>query len=129
MPAIPKTGPSLFLGLELGIDQLRASLVDETLELAGVECVDFDSELPEYKYVFCWPACRQSMTFSPYLVISAERKVESLLHQERPIQRLLKCGSRDSVSRTALTQSPIFRIIPAEPFFSFRICSDRERVA
>jgi len=49
MPAIPKTGPSLFLGIELGVDQLRASIVDESLELVGVECVDFDSELPEYK--------------------------------------------------------------------------------
>ncbi|KAF9530785.1 hypothetical protein CPB83DRAFT_850311 [Crepidotus variabilis] len=49
MPAIPKSGPSLFLGIELGIDQLRASIVDDTLELVGVECVDFDSELPEYK--------------------------------------------------------------------------------
>lgn len=52
MPAIPKAGPSLFLGIELGIDQLRASIVDDTLELVGVECVDFDSELAEYKYVF-----------------------------------------------------------------------------
>lgn len=51
MPAISKTGPSLFLGIELGIDQLRASIVDDTLELVGVECVDFDSELPEYKCV------------------------------------------------------------------------------
>jgi len=51
MPAIPKTGPSLFLGIELGIDQLRASIVDDTLELVGVESVDFDSELSEYKCV------------------------------------------------------------------------------
>lgn len=47
----PKTGPPLFLGLELATDQLRASIVDESLELVGVECVDFDSELPEYQYV------------------------------------------------------------------------------
>ena len=51
MPTIPKTGPSLFLGIELGIDQIRSSIVDDTLELVGVECVDFDSELPEYKCV------------------------------------------------------------------------------
>lgn len=52
MPSLPKSGgPSLFLGIELGVDQLRASIVDESLELVGVECVDFDSELPEYKYV------------------------------------------------------------------------------
>lgn len=44
-----KTGASLFLGIELGIDQVRASIVDETLELVGVECVDFDSDLPEYQ--------------------------------------------------------------------------------
>ncbi|KAF7305310.1 hypothetical protein HMN09_00782600 [Mycena chlorophos] len=45
MPA----GSSLFLGLELAVDQLRASLVDESLELVGVECVDFDTELVEYQ--------------------------------------------------------------------------------
>ncbi|KAJ7055463.1 D-xylulose kinase [Mycena amicta] len=45
MPA----GSSLFLGLELAVDQLRASLVDENLELVGVECVDFDTELSEYQ--------------------------------------------------------------------------------
>ncbi|KAF5319146.1 hypothetical protein D9619_008472 [Psilocybe cf. subviscida] len=49
MPAVSKTNTSLFLGIELGIDQLRASLLDETLELVGVECVDFDAELPEYQ--------------------------------------------------------------------------------
>lgn len=52
MPAIPKTGPSLFLGIELGIDQIRSSIVDDTLELVGVECVDFDTELREYKFAF-----------------------------------------------------------------------------
>ncbi|KAF8151500.1 hypothetical protein B0H34DRAFT_822751 [Crassisporium funariophilum] len=49
MPALPKTGPSLFLGIELATDQLRASIVDEGLELVGVESVDFDSELSEYQ--------------------------------------------------------------------------------
>jgi len=51
MPA-PKTGPALFLGIELSTDQFRASIVDESLELVGVECVDFDTELPEYQCVF-----------------------------------------------------------------------------
>jgi hypothetical protein len=51
MPPGPKTGPALFLGLELATDQLRASIVDESLELVGVECVDFDTELPEYQFV------------------------------------------------------------------------------
>lgn len=45
----PKSGSSLFLGLELATDQLRASVVDENLELAGVEVVDFDTELPEFQ--------------------------------------------------------------------------------
>ncbi|KAG9318826.1 hypothetical protein JVU11DRAFT_930 [Chiua virens] len=45
----PKAGPALFLGLELATDQFRASIVDESLELVGVECVDFDSELSEYQ--------------------------------------------------------------------------------
>ena len=50
MPA-QKIGPALFLGIELAIDQLRASIVDESLELVGVEYVDFDIELPEYQCV------------------------------------------------------------------------------
>ena len=45
----PKSGSSLFLGLELATDQLRASVVDENLELVGVETVDFDTELPEFQ--------------------------------------------------------------------------------
>ncbi|OBZ73108.1 putative D-xylulose kinase A [Grifola frondosa] len=44
----PKSLSPLFLGLELATDQLRASIVDDNLELVGVEAVDFDSELPEY---------------------------------------------------------------------------------
>lgn len=39
----------LFLGLELATDQLRASLVDDTLRLVGSECIDFDADLPEYQ--------------------------------------------------------------------------------
>ncbi|KAF9078726.1 hypothetical protein BDP27DRAFT_1310068 [Rhodocollybia butyracea] len=38
-----------FLGLELSTDQLRACVIDENLELVGVEYVDFDSELEEYQ--------------------------------------------------------------------------------
>ncbi|RXW18264.1 hypothetical protein EST38_g7592 [Candolleomyces aberdarensis] len=49
MPAASKSGPALFLGIELATDQLRASIVDESLELVGVECIDFDSELSEYQ--------------------------------------------------------------------------------
>ncbi len=45
-------GQRFFLGIELGIDQLRASIVDESLDLVGVECIDFDSDLPEYQYVY-----------------------------------------------------------------------------
>jgi hypothetical protein len=52
MPAVPKTGQALFLGIELATDQLRATIVDESLELVGVECVDFDTELQEYQCVF-----------------------------------------------------------------------------
>ncbi|KAL1705558.1 hypothetical protein EV121DRAFT_203414 [Schizophyllum commune] len=43
------TGPALFLGIELAVDQIRATIVDESLELVGVESVDFDTELPEYQ--------------------------------------------------------------------------------
>ena len=52
MPVALKTGQALFLGLELSTDQLRAAIVDESLELVGVECVDFDTELSEYQCVF-----------------------------------------------------------------------------
>ena len=51
MPPGPKNGQALFLGLELATDQFRAALVDESLELVGVESVDFDTELPEYQCV------------------------------------------------------------------------------
>ncbi|KAI0049120.1 D-xylulose kinase [Auriscalpium vulgare] len=49
MPAPAKSGQALFLGLELATDQLRATLVDENLDLVGVEAVDFDTELSEYQ--------------------------------------------------------------------------------
>lgn len=45
----PKALSALFLGLELATDQLRASIVDENLELVGVESVDFDTEISEYQ--------------------------------------------------------------------------------
>ncbi|OJT09163.1 hypothetical protein TRAPUB_14373 [Trametes pubescens] len=45
----PKTLSAFFLGLELATDQLRASIVDENLELVGVEVVDFDTEIQEYQ--------------------------------------------------------------------------------
>ncbi len=45
----PKALSTLFLGLELATDQLRASIVDENLELVGVEVVDFDTEIAEYQ--------------------------------------------------------------------------------
>lgn len=49
MPNPSKNGPALFLGLELSTDQLRATIVDENLELVGVEAVDFDTALSEYQ--------------------------------------------------------------------------------
>jgi xylulokinase len=49
MPVQPKTTSAMFLGLELATDQLRAAIVDESLELVGVESVDFDTELPEFQ--------------------------------------------------------------------------------
>lgn len=67
---MPKTGPALFLGLELATDQLRASIVDENLELVGVECVDFDTELPEYKCVL-QPICSTSLThLLPFVLVA-----------------------------------------------------------
>ena len=70
MPTLPKTGPSLFLGIELATDQLRASIVDETLDLVGVENVDFDSELSEYQCVFL----RVGAYRRPFLMTGAELK-------------------------------------------------------
>ena len=50
---MPSRSPTAhFLGIELATDQLRAAIVDEQLDLVGVECVDFDSELPEFQYAF-----------------------------------------------------------------------------
>jgi hypothetical protein len=49
MPGPSKTGQALFLGLELSTDQLRGTIVDENLELVGVEAVDFDTALSEYQ--------------------------------------------------------------------------------
>jgi xylulokinase len=46
-PTVKPASP-LFLGLELATDQLRATLVDEHLDLVGVESCDFDSDLPDY---------------------------------------------------------------------------------
>lgn len=46
MPAKPAS--ALFLAIELNTDQLRATLLDDTLDLVAVECVDFDAELSEY---------------------------------------------------------------------------------
>ena len=40
-----------FLGIELATDQLRASVVDEQLDIVGVACIDFDSDLPEFQCV------------------------------------------------------------------------------
>ena len=49
---MPSRSPTAhFLGLELATDQLRAAVVDEQLDLVGVECVDFDSELVEFQCV------------------------------------------------------------------------------
>ena len=36
---------ALFLGLELAVDQLRATVVDEQLEIVQAHSVDFDAEL------------------------------------------------------------------------------------
>jgi hypothetical protein len=68
----PKVSPH-FLGLQLSVDALRATIVDEQLELVGSEHVDFDVEFPEYQYVrsscslltlFCFkdPACTLLMS-------------------------------------------------------------------
>lgn len=46
---MPPKSAALFLGLELATDQLRASIIDDNLELVGVETVDFDGELPEFQ--------------------------------------------------------------------------------
>ncbi|KAH8109625.1 actin-like ATPase domain-containing protein [Phellopilus nigrolimitatus] len=47
---MPSRSPTAhFLGLELATDQLRAAVVDEQLDLVGVEVVDFDSELAGFQ--------------------------------------------------------------------------------
>lgn len=66
-----KPGSSLFLGIELATDQLRATLVDDNLELMGVECVDFDTEVPEYQSVFAPVLPRDSNIFCRISIHSA----------------------------------------------------------
>jgi hypothetical protein len=89
MPAVSKNGPCLFLGLELATDQLRASIVDETLELVGVECVDFDSELSEYQCVACKGL---SWRTSDSAAGCPEPRAEYLLHQEMRTLHQWICG-------------------------------------
>ena len=58
---MPSRSPSAhLLGIELATDQLRASIVDEQLDLVSVECFDFDTEVPEFSFV----------VFSTFLVIA-----------------------------------------------------------
>ncbi len=46
MATVPTTPPaSWFLGLELATDQLKAVIVDPSLNVIGSEIVDFDTEL------------------------------------------------------------------------------------
>jgi hypothetical protein len=103
MPAISKPGPSLFLGIELGIDQLRASIVDDTLELVGVECVDFDSELPEYKYAYP-TVLLLTLTVTPLI----GHRVEFSRHLEKLTRHPSRCGSRDLVSLAFTFAPPTF---------------------
>lgn len=106
MPAAPKNGPSLFLGLELATDQLRASIVDESLELVGVECVDFDTELPEYQL-------SRSPFFLAFLTRTLTgRKAVYSQRLEMRTRRLWICGSRLLVRF-------------AEPNFLLSMLSDR----
>ena len=50
---MPSRSPTAhFLGIELATDQLRAAVVDEQLDLVGVEVVDFDSELTDFQLRF-----------------------------------------------------------------------------
>ena len=119
MPAIPKNGPSLFLGIELGVDQLRASIVDESLELVGVECVDFDAELPEYKYAPSFYQRPTILTRSKRL--SLGHRAVYLRHLGRHTRRQLRCGSKALVREQS---SALFRYFVFPPrnqfFFLFR---------
>ena len=125
MPALPKTGgQTLFLGIELGVDQLRASIVDESLELVGVECVDFDSELPEYQCVSSLlppPACTMGLTKidTPF---SLGLRAAYSPHPVRHTRPQLRCGSKALVS-PVLPFFPLLRFFPRGTnfFFSFWI--------
>ena len=110
MPALQKSGgPSLFLGIELGVDQLRASIVDDTLELVGVECVDFDSELPEYKLRLLLSASARKHRLTRSTPISLEPRGAYSPHPARHTRPQLRCGSKASVS------PPFFPLF--SPFF------------
>lgn len=81
----PKSGPALFLGIELSTDQLRASIVDESLELVGVESIDFDIELSEYQCVLLLSPKTPSWAHPTDLLSITVRKAA---YSQRPVMHI-----------------------------------------
>ncbi|KAH7868927.1 uncharacterized protein C8R40DRAFT_1060708 [Lentinula edodes] len=82
-----------FLGLELATDQLRACVIDENLELVGVESVDFDTELAEYKTtggIFTTPG--EAYTTPVEMWIKALDTILLKLHRNYDVGRIKAIG-------------------------------------
>ncbi|KAJ4495854.1 hypothetical protein C8J55DRAFT_5421 [Lentinula edodes] len=89
---IPSHSP-WFLGLELATDQLRACVIDENLELVGVESVDFDTELAEYKTtggIFTTPG--EAYTTPVEMWIKALDTILLKLHRNYDVGRIKAIG-------------------------------------
>ncbi|KZT30038.1 actin-like ATPase domain-containing protein [Neolentinus lepideus HHB14362 ss-1] len=107
-PAASKSGASLFLGLELATDQLRASLVDENLELVGVECVDFDTELPEFQTqggIFTTPG--EAYTTPVDMFVKALDFLLEKLHNNYDLSRIRALGGSAQHALIWWKSSPI----------------------
>ncbi|TFK51177.1 D-xylulose kinase [Heliocybe sulcata] len=107
-PAASKSGSALFLGLELATDQLRASIVDENLELVGVECVDYDSELVEFQTqggIFTTPG--EAYTTPVNMFVKALDFLLEKLHKNYDLSRIRGIGGSAQHALIWWKSSPI----------------------
>ncbi|KAI0795956.1 hypothetical protein C8Q75DRAFT_803016 [Abortiporus biennis] len=104
----PKSGSTLFLGLELATDQMRASLVDENLELVGVEAVDFDSELSEYQTqggIFTTPG--EAYTTPVEMWVQAFDLLMAKLHKNHELIKIKAIGGAAQQALVWWKSSPV----------------------
>ncbi|ESK90956.1 d-xylulose kinase [Moniliophthora roreri MCA 2997] len=117
-----KFGGPLFLGVELAVDQIRATVVDENLELVGVECVDFDTELPEYQTtggIFTTPG--EAYTTPVEMWIKALDMLLHKLHQTSFISRIKAisgCAQHALVWWKSTSIPSLSSLDPHAPFYN-----------